>query len=550
MAPFFNKKNLFFLTLLVGFFLSVSISLYLGNSVLDLPNFNHSKKLKNNSQIQFAINRIYNPDKRLICQFNFPSDCFIQYTTDGSDPSINGKKLLGNQLQANALPAVIPQLGSYVNSLHWRPGILDWNVRLVRAICIKPSKLEVSNEQQLILTNESNTKNNLPIVSICFDASSYSDFFSGIGVLGFSQHYTPLKAWWDQLGNFSYRGKKNKKESTFSIFNYPNSINSAYGEFAISGNASRAFPKKSYSFEFKSSSPFSGVKLINNNEICSAIILRSGSNDWNKAIIRDAYAEDLAQSIFKQDSRGVMPAILFLNGEYFGLYFVYPKLNKTTLANKYKVSEGDVLFWEEGNFKNDFSQKEINILQDKLRSNKINVKDKIRIIEEEIDLINFYRYVAFNQFLSNVDWPLGNNKMFKIKNQTKWKFVSNDLDISMGVVDVETDANLDCFKNFQESNSIVPTLFITLMKDSTKKNEFLNVFSELLKNNLSERIALNKLDQLITRVRPHVLDHTLRWRSHSSVKEWEIQIQKIRRFIHLRSEFLEEYIIDERSASK
>ena len=543
------KKNAFLVFLALGLLVSVYYSNSWGNLIFNFNtpvNFNSFNK---DSHLNFSIQKEYRKKKLSTLKFRCSSSCFVVYTTDGSDPLKNGHKWKGEKIFIPDLPFVIPKIGSAINSLHWRPPFLTNESRLLRAVCVNSITQSVSNEQTILIPDEEIVLN-LPLISICVDPSSLSGFFSGIQVLGIHQEFNPTKSWWEQKGNFTNRGKFAKVKSSLCIQDSLNVISSAVGSFSVSGNASRAFPKKSFSFKFDPTSSVNAIRIGENKEYSSEIILRGGSNDWNKALIRDAFAELIAQSVFGPDSRGVMPSLLYLNGEYFGLYFLYPKINEKSLANKYKVNESNLLFFEEGNSSEVDSESQIKIseLLQFLNDDKIHWSEKNKIIQEEIDLSNFYRYMAFQIFFSNQDWPSGNNKMFKIKNYGKWKFIPNDLDISMGTKGALSDFQLDYFKILKESKSLLSVIFNSLMNDSFQKKYFLSVFQKLLDNELAEKNVLLQLKRFKMKIQPHIPAHIERWRSHNSEKDWESEIKTIENFLHARSEFLKQYLLHERGA--
>ena len=122
----------------------------------------------------------------------------------------------------------------------------------------------------------------------------------------------------------------------FELFD-ENKINqvSADVEIKIFGGWSRGNDQKSLSI-FGLNGDKINYKLFKSLDLedFSSIVLRNSGNDWGSTMLRDGFMHTLANDL-NIDNLAYEPAVLFLNGEYWGIHNIRekikPKLHKFTL---------------------------------------------------------------------------------------------------------------------------------------------------------------------------------------------------------------------------
>jgi len=72
--------------------------------------------------------------------------------------------------------------------------------------------------------------------------------------------------------------------------------------------------------------------------IHTALTLRDGGDNWNKDMLRDGLFPKLAEGQLNVDTADYRPAIVFINGTYFGIHDVRQRWDETWFAQKYQVS--------------------------------------------------------------------------------------------------------------------------------------------------------------------------------------------------------------------
>ena len=129
------------------------------------------------------------------------------------------------------------------------------------------------------------------------------------------------------------------------------------------------------------------------------LLLRNGANDRGGAYVREEFSQSLAKKAGFLDYKEFAPAAVFINGEYYGFFWLQTFYNKNYFFDKYGGDDKSFyerLYWYEepapGNFLNE------TVFQKFLDSYDIN---------------NFMLYYAFEIYARNWDWPHNNRRMWR-----------------------------------------------------------------------------------------------------------------------------------------
>ena len=131
-------------------------------------------------------------------------------------------------------------------------------------------------------------------------------------------------------------------------------------------------------------------------EAFTQIVLRNGANDRGAAHMREEFTHVTAKRAGFLDYKGVAPAAMFINGVYYGFFWLQYMYPTYYFFDHYgEVGRGDieVLYWWE-------------------------LPDARGVTDDEVfeaftyvmDLDNFMRYFALQIFAANWDWPHNNMK--------------------------------------------------------------------------------------------------------------------------------------------
>ena len=368
-----------------------------------------------------------------------------------------------------------------------------------------------------------NIPTNLPIVSVVTDPPNLWDNYMGIYVRGSNGVA-------DCRGTANWHRKWERPASIeFYEINGTPRVNQEVG-LEISGNCTRNFPQKSLEIKPK--------KLYGDNDMdyaffpgdkpmtsYSRLILRNGGNDNYHAYLRDSFAQTLARGRMDVDRQAYRPAVVYLNGQYWGLYELREKMDEDYVENNYGLEEDQFDFLEK-NFRvmngtdvafRDFYNfiKAVNITQSAAYAQ----------VRERMDVDEFMNYLIIETFSANTDWGRNNVRYWDDYGTAyRWRWAMHDLDFSFFV----RNANKDMFAyGFSTGN---PMGFIAkkLWDNTTYRYEFSQRYAAHLNTTLSAARINSLLDSMAAGIRPEMAAQTARWGKPANVAAWEAEVQELR----------------------
>jgi hypothetical protein len=162
----------------------------------------------------------------------------------------------------------------------------------------------------------------LPWFSLATDNENLFDDEIGIYVHGNNPNHT----------NYFQDGPDWEREANLSFFEKGGEM--AFNEnigIRLHGNTTRSRPRKSLRIIARSEYGNSWInyQLFPDKPVnqFKRFILRNSGNDWDMSVFRDAFMQHLAKNLHV-DIQYYRPAILFINGEYWGIHNVRDRYNQ------------------------------------------------------------------------------------------------------------------------------------------------------------------------------------------------------------------------------
>ena len=164
-----------------------------------------------------------------------------------------------------------------------------------------------------------------------------------------SDQYDPNENLWDKNGKFNYfmKGEKWEREASVTIFNKGEKIQNL--GIRIKGSFSRNNPGKSFNLfaHKKYGNAIIEAKLLDDNyDIKRNLINKYKSISlhciYEQGRLKDKFGRDLFYSRKSLTTGNMRPIILFLNGEYWGLYIMQKKLDNNFIENNYLIPSENV----------------------------------------------------------------------------------------------------------------------------------------------------------------------------------------------------------------
>lgn len=329
----------------------------------------------------------------------------------------------------------------------------------------------------------------------------------------------------------------------------------------IHGGWSRNFDKQSFRLYFRQEYGISRLEypLFAGSGVRSfkRLVLHSGGQDWhafphmnyaNWTLIRNQLAANLA---FQLDGYAAhsQPALVFINGEPWGIYQIRERIDSRFLADHYGIESADFLetpellgFREVRMGDGEHWDHLLHFVEAHDLADPVNYA----YVQSQVDIANFIDYNILQIYAANSDWPHHNVYQIRPRVQGgRWHWMFWDSDHGFG-------ANLDS----QVSTNVIgrvldydyPTTFgrdALLLRKMLENPEFLGWFlsraADLLNTTLAPRSVIAHIDALAAELEPDIAYETIRW---SSSVDWESNIQALRGFARRRPDFVRQHIVD------
>lgn len=228
----------------------------------------------------------------------------------------------------------------------------------------------------------------------------------------------------------------------------------------------------------------------------SDFMLRSGQ-DFNETIVKNEWLQNLAlQATDAVPTQRSKHCVLYIDGEYSGLYVLMEKLNEQFYASHYGVSKDSVtVIKARASSSSSFYQQVIVFAQ----QNDLRTEEAYRRFCEIVDIDSLIDWMIIEGYSSNEDITNGNLRYCRSdEGDGKWRFMLYDLDSTMLTA-------VYAFRNVLQPHSTQCAEFITpLMKNPDFKDRFLTRAAELLSTTFSNENALAELDRLTELIAPEV----------------------------------------------
>ncbi len=293
----------------------------------------------------------------------------------------------------------------------------------------------------------------------------------------------------------------------------------------IYGNYSRSYPQKSMKLVAHDSYGKGSFdyKLFPDKEIYSfkQFIIRNAGTDWNQAHMRDALVQSLAMKPTNCDMMAYQPAVVYINGKYWGVYNMREKINKDYLAENHNADPDSIDLLEYNGFvmsgTNDvFEQMGLYVvLHDMTNPAYFAVADSF------FDLNNFADYFAVETWSNNWDW-LSNNVRYWRENKEgqKWRYILWDLDNGLGGPWSYVFNSLDT--NLHKATDYTSLLFGHLLTNSGYRNYFINRYADLLNTLFTPEQFNTLLNKFSSRINSEMPRHFNRWGNGFSNPDWGV----------------------------
>lgn len=450
----------------------------------------------------------------------------VRYTTDGSPPDINSNIWMASMTLGARTGE--PDVYSIVQCTEepFAPVVESKKVNIIRARAFRNGEPYGKVFTKTYLIDENPERYTVPVISLVGDPDYFFD-----EEIGICKNYSKFGSEWEreismeffESGQLAFdqkcgirmhgKGSRLHKQKSFRLY-----ARSEYGQ-------------KHFEYPFFESTDIQQFKRL---------VLRSA-----RGVNNTFYCDELAASICEDFGFGTQAnaqVVVFLNGEYWGLYHLRERGDEHYFADTFQTDEDSVSIIDGNPFLagactgNDCSP-----YLDMLAAMEQNeISDSLYAeIEKLLDIDNLIDYLCANLYCNNTDWPYHNYRFWGDSQSGKWNPVFFDLDHSL--VAPEANGVAHFFEFLLPENSWYRPAG-RLFEYPLFKIKFLQRFEELLNTSFYEDVVKAKIDQLENSVFPEYEELHLRYANDVSPAYRLERVERLREFAELRACFLREQI--------
>lgn len=465
-------------------------------------------------------------------EISVPAGETVYYTTDCSDPTTSSKQYMG-------------------------PVSVNENT-VIRAISVRDGYITGSSASGTYLFTTDGVNHALPIVTLVTDPDNlwdektgiyaYGENFDDSGTLadmlltanyyeGRGYQGEEIQSAWERPGNFAVYN-----DDGIEVFNQNISMRIAggYGRMRAQKGftviARSEYGSNSLAYPFFENRPFTEYK---------SLVLRSGAQDQTLSKIRDELSSGLLEGTdVNMLYQAYKPYVLYLNGEYWGVYFLREKRSRFFVAQHESTFDNDNMDIVKSESRSSHgTTEEWKELMAYVSSHDLSDASAYEYVESRIDVKSFMDYMISEIYVANTDtW---NIQYYKLPNG-KWKWIYYDFCWGWG------DYTHNSVAYRRMSNKPCSDLFNQLLKNSTWRDAFLRRFGELMKTVYAPERVNALVDELYAFVEPEIereraFFNASTFMGRTQVKEnlasyntFKTHIQKIRTFAEKRPDVIKQ----------
>jgi hypothetical protein len=466
----------------------------------------------------------------------------IYYTTDGNKPTTESDlyeepiyiKNNSGSHYVYALMAVYSRLSS-----NYVPGSVDVGTT-VRAIRVDASGSVVGEFSQTYFVGLSKDSDylNLPVISITTDPENLFDYENGIYVAGkvkedaliqglqseFFANY--LNYWTKPVKIDYYEPTKSKTFVSEAIIN-------------INNDSSIAGRQKGFEISINGSdySDIAGSTIADFISSEGKIRLTTNYSD-DTCKIRNLLVESLIKDTDLVGT-GCSPCVVFLEGEYWGLYMLRPYVDSKYIEQKYGLKNQEIIT-HSGNAYNESFRR----LTDFATSNDLSQPENYRQIQTMMDVDNFINYVCFNMFVGNSSFIPQNGLAWRTSTSEgqgladgRWRFILGDMASTMYISGKETPT----INSFLQPGVQGDILFQSLLMNEEFCKKLESRMTQMVENEYTSDMVSEKLDEVVALIKKPAIASHVRFTGTVSDGSYMMGIENIRAYFTERSEWIIKY---------
>ena len=336
------------------------------------------------------------------------------------------------------------------------------------------------------------------------------DFFSpdrGIYVLG--DKYRDWVAYREDMGysfaaNYTHPDKTTERPVTVTLFDTDGALltEERIG-VRVRGGSSRNLRQKGFNFYTRKEYGEDPLGLA------AKMLRTSGSIDTNVTMLRDVFNQSLMADRHLDIQQGE-PCMVFLNGEFWGLYNLQTRYTKQYFEEQYGIDRDRIVMVKQDNRVSIGTDQDLALYKDMVsyaHKQDLSQPEAYERIGQMMDIQSFIDHYCFEIYIGNTDWPLNNVCCWRTRTEDgesayedgRWRWGLYDTDESTGIY-AEGMGTYTADPFLEESHwfgaPLTTPLMSNLIENEAFKKQFTLTFMDMVNQNFAYEQVHNKLYQM------------------------------------------------------
>ena len=375
-------------------------------------------------------------------------------------------------------------------------------VMTVRTICISGERAS----EEAAYTYVVGVSHSLPVLNIAISQEALT------GEAGVLNHIDK---------NYEYEAMLTLIENGEEKFSVP------FG-FRLHGNDSRTHEKQNFQLRFRSK--YGAGKLnyqvFDDLDITefNSLLLKGGGETWMRSMLTEELACAIAFGSTNVYAQATKPVVLYLGGEFWGVYFIRERYSDDYVASHLNVSKESVDLLAYGSALAEAGKnKDFLELRKYVQSHDMSLDENYAYLAERIDVLSLIDWYICRSYVGDRD-PANIRRFRSSEDSGKWLWMYFDLDWSFWYRENEKPVTW-----LLETTGGEKILMSAVLKHPTGRDLFLKRYAELMDTILNEAYIIDKIDSFVALIKQDMQMDRERW--GVSYQNWENKVEELRQYV-------------------
>ncbi len=298
----------------------------------------------------------------------------------------------------------------------------------------------------------------------------------------------------------------------------------------IHGQGSRQLRKKSFQVRFRAEYGCSQLeyKLFDDSPVSSfnALVLRCGSEDSHRAFFRDEFmtkltAETMPEVLYQRHK----PVNLFIDGEYFGVYYIRERVTSDFAAAYLGGKPEDIDMVKGWSGQEHGSRDDFMALLKYCRNHDLSKQENFDYVASQISLESFMDYYIARAYTGDRDYP--NIRHVRSRGgDGKWHLINFDLDWGFGT---QPGGFTQMIGKVSDGSALNTVIINALVQNEGFRDQMLTRLAWHLRNTYAPERVLALIDEKAAEVANDLVYNYEIW--NGTYEGWLDHVQFLRDFV-------------------